>query len=260
MYLRVLVDSLATGAWNMAVDEALLATAGPSSEWTLRFYGWRCPTVSLGYAQPFEQGVAEEVARRNGVDVVRRLTGGRAVLHADELTYSLTAPTGYGPLAVGVAASYLLIASGLCRGLLAIGADVDLERTAPSPARGERGPCFSTRARYELLAGGRKLIGSAQRRRGGRLLQHGSMPLGRPDLRLWQALGRGHQEAAAASVGLAEVLRGRPARRALVGYLARGMGEALGLPLRRDTLSRAELRRAAALSSRYRSATWTRRR
>ncbi|MCH7824872.1 MAG: lipoate--protein ligase family protein, partial [Acidobacteria bacterium] len=98
-FLRVVVDAGASGAWNMAVDEALLDD--PGDGWTLRFYRWDRPTISLGYAQPYERGVDTVVARRLGIPVVRRPTGGRAVLHADELTYALTAPVDHGPLSAG---------------------------------------------------------------------------------------------------------------------------------------------------------------
>ena len=96
--LRVIVDGRCPGAWNMAVDEALLRAPGG---WTLRFYRWNRPTVSLGYGQPLARGVDAAYAARLGIPLVRRPTGGRAVLHADELTYSLTAPAESGPLAGG---------------------------------------------------------------------------------------------------------------------------------------------------------------
>ena len=102
-------------AWNMAVDEALLSA--PHSGWTLRFYGWHRPTVSLGYAQPFDRGVDVALAQRLAIPLVRRPTGGRAVLHAGELTYSIAAPADTGALAGGVSTSYRRIAAGLRAGL-----------------------------------------------------------------------------------------------------------------------------------------------
>jgi len=244
----------------MAVDETLLAGVAGAPAWTLRFYLWRRPTVSLGYAQPFLQGVDERARRRQGIEVVRRLTGGRAVLHADELTYALGGPTDDGRLSGGASATYMSIASGLRDGVRRLGAEVDLGRSAPPPRRSEKGPCFSARARHELAAHGRKLIGSAQRRRDGRLLQHGSMPLGAPDPRLWRALGPGYEDAAAASIGLAEVLGRRPPCRAVAGCLARGLAASLDLEVRWGSLTRAEKRHAKALECRYRDRDWTHRR
>ncbi|MBM51661.1 MAG: hypothetical protein CL485_01415, partial [Acidobacteria bacterium] len=94
----------------MGLDEALLED--PFGGWTLRLYRWDRPTISLGYAQPHEQGIDAVVARRLGIPVVRRPTGGRAVLHADELTYALAGPVDHGPLSGRISQSYRCIANG----------------------------------------------------------------------------------------------------------------------------------------------------
>ncbi len=258
--LRVLVHGRAPAAWNMAVDEALLGA--PHGGWTLRFYAWKRPTVSLGYAQPFDYGVDVALAQRFGMALVRRPTGGRAVLHAGELTYSITAPAETGALAGGVSASYRCIAAGLQAGLGLLGAEPDVERsgTARLPAHPvHKGPCFSARTRYELSVGGRKLVGSAQRRRDGRLLQHGSILLEAPDRRLWAVLGEGSGQAVDASLGLYELLSVRPTRRVLVACLTRGIAEALGLPARRSQLTVTERRTARRLCVRYGDPQWTQR-
>lgn len=257
-FLRVLVHGRAPGAWNMAIDEALLDT--PESAWTLRFYLWDRPTISLGYAQPLARAADVARARRLGIPLVRRPTGGRAVLHADEITYSLTAPSDAGALAGGISASYRCIAAGLRDGLARLGAEVQVERSGSAPSPEHKGPCFSARTRYELSAGGRKLAGSAQRRRDDRLLQHGSLLLGAPDQRLWAALGEGYHEAMAASLCLDDLLASRPARRALVHRLGAGIAAALDLPVRRGYLTARERRLAAGMASRYRDPAWTRRR
>ena len=241
----------------MAVDEALLRT--PPSGWPLRFESWNRPTVSLGYAQPVRAGVDADVARRRGILVVRRPTGGRAVLHADEITYSLTAPLDEGALSGGISAAYRRIAAGLQAGLRMLGVGVDVERSGVAPPPAHKGACFSARTRYELSADGRKLVGSAQRRRDGRLLQHGSMLLGPPDRRLWAALGPGSDEAAEASVGLNEILGRRPGHRALAACLARGVAAELGLGIRNGALSGAERRVARRFHAHYRDPAWTRR-
>ena len=287
----------------MAVDEVLLEGVCALSAYTLRFYRWRRPTVSLGYLQRWREGYDQKAADRLQFDVVRRLTGGRTVLHADELTYSLAGPAAEGPLAGGVLASYRRVALGLCAGLRRLGADVELQRVAGGvdahvdpecavvgtgadveperavagtgghvdPERafedlcGDERPtvgaaCFAARSRYEIGWQGRKLVGSAQRRRDGRLLQHGSMLLGRPDLGWWRALGTSGPQAASSSIGVAELLGGRPAHRVLVACLAEGIAEALGLPLRFGGLTRAERRAGARLMRRYSGSSWTRRR
>ena len=257
-FLRVLVDAAASGAWNMAVDEALLDDA--DGGWTLRLYRWSRPTISLGYAQPYERGVDAHAARRLGITVVRRPTGGRAVLHADELTYALSGPVDRGPLSGGVSQSYRSFAAGLQAGLRKLGADVLIASSGAAPRPTGKGACFAARTRYELLAAGRKVVGSAQRRRDGRLLQHGSLLLGDLDLRLWAALGSDYRQAVESSVGLDEVLGRRAPRRALERALSEALAGTLRLVPRRAVLSRAEMRRIRRLEAKYRDLGWTRRR
>ncbi len=242
----------------MAVDEALLRL--PESGWTLRLYGWKSPTVSLGYGQPLARGVDEARARELGVGVVRRLTGGRAVLHDAEITYAIAAPADEGALAGGISLSYRRIAQGLQAGLASLGVDAHVERTGAASAPSSKGPCFSARTRYELSAGGRKLAGSAQRRADGRLLQHGSLLLRAPSRRLWSALGVGYEAAADVSVGLDELVAVPPSRRALAASLSRGIADALGLSPKKARLSSRERRTARRLESRYLDTGWTRRR
>ena len=243
----------------MAADEALLIEAGRGGGWVLRFYRWARPTVSLGYLQSWTSGFDPGVARRAGVDLVRRPTGGRAVMHADELTYALVGPADHGPLAGSVQGSYRTIAAGLRAGLARLGVDVRLERAARGGIRQRYGACFGARARHELEVDGRKVVGSAQRRRDGAVLQHGSILIGRPDPWLWRALGEGGEAAAAASIGLQEVIGERPANRRMAGCIASGIAEALGLPVRQGAMSVAERRLARRLETRYRDQGWTRR-
>ena len=244
----------------MAVDEMLLDGTSTSASFTLRFYAWRVPTVSLGYMQPWRQGIDAELARRLAVDLVRRPTGGRAVLHSDELTYSLVGPSEYGPLAGGVVETYRRVAEGLCRGLRHLGADVDVVRpVGREERRGRTGACFSSRSRYELTHGDSKLVGSAQRRSDGRVLQHGSIPIGRPDARFWRVLGADGAEAAASTACLEEVLGRRPSPRALSNHLARSISAVMGLPTRQGVLSARERRAAADRLHRHSSQAWVQR-
>ncbi len=244
----------------MAVDEMLLDGGSSPASFTLRFYTWRVPTVSLGYMQPWRQGVDADLARRLEVDLVRRPTGGRAVLHSDELTYSLVGPAEHGPLAGGVVETYRRLAEGLCQGLRHLGADVDVVRPAGrEERRGRTGACVSSRSRYELTYRDRKLMGSAQRRSGGRVLQHGTLPIGRPDPRFWRVLGADGVVAAAATASLEEVLGRRPSPRALFSSLARSISEALSLRTRIGTLSTRERRAAAWLARCHASPSWVRR-
>jgi lipoyl(octanoyl) transferase len=189
---RLFVDFDLSAALNMALDETLLDSVIGGAEPALRLYTWRPATLSLGVNQPVGEVEPVECARR-GFDLVRRMTGGRAVLHQHELTYSVIARESDPLVSGGVIESYRKISEALVAGLSRLGANVALAppnrslRLAQIEARrsGEQAPegashgavCFDAASDYELTAGGRKIVGSAQARRGGALLQHGSILL-----------------------------------------------------------------------------------
>ena len=175
---RLLISPPASGRRNMAVDEAILeAVAASASPPTLRLYAWDPPCLSLGRAQPID--VVDEIAlAAEGWDFVRRPTGGRALLHADELTYAVIAPDRVPALAGGVLASYRELSRGLLAGLERLGLHPDPPAYAALSAADRSNPvCFEVPSAYEITVGGRKLMGSSQLRRRGAVLQHGSLPL-----------------------------------------------------------------------------------
>src|SRR5437867_573765 len=178
---RLLVTEATDGATNMAVDEALWrGRQSGTSPPTLRFFAWAPPTVSLGYGQPLGRDVDVDACRALGVGLVRRPTGGSAIYHDGperELTYSVTAVAadlGIGP---DLLETYQWIGRALLRGLRALGAPAELvpERPPDGPAPAF---CFARTGVFEIEAGGRKLVGSAQRRQGDSFLQHGAVLLG----------------------------------------------------------------------------------
>ena len=156
----------------MALDEALMARARRTGEHVLRVYGWSEPTLSLGRNQRAIGVYLTAELERRGIGVVRRPTGGRALLHHREVTYSVTAPCAAD---AGLTAEYSRINLLLGSALATLGVDVAVaaptRRSAPPGAT----PCFAEPARGELTFGGRKLVGSAQWRHDGALLQHGSI-------------------------------------------------------------------------------------
>jgi lipoyl(octanoyl) transferase len=179
---RLLVTEPTDGATNMAVDEAVwLARRAGASPPTVRFFAWAPPTVSLGYGQLLDQHVDVAACRRLGVGIVRRLTGGSAIYHDGperELTYSVVAAADdIGGGARDLLYSYEWIGRALASGLRALGAPVEMVGAArgdePTPAF-----CFARTGSCEIELGGRKLVGSAQRRYGSTFLQHGSILLG----------------------------------------------------------------------------------
>ena len=184
---RLLVTEPVDGATNMAIDEALWSgrqtgEAGP----TLRFFAWDPPTVSLGYGQALDDAVSVEMCPRLGVGIVRRPTGGSAIYHDGperELTYSVVATNDDLGVSADVLEAYRWIARALARGLRTLGVPAEIVAAprvkGPAPVF-----CFARTGRYEIEIGGRKLVGSAQRRRGRCFLQHGSVLLGADEPRL----------------------------------------------------------------------------
>lgn len=176
-----LIDSGCGDAYsNMALDEALLL-AGIENQAppTLRFYGWKSAAVSIGYAQDAAKAVNLSACNERGLALVRRPTGGRGVLHHRELTYAIIAPQDYYP-EQGVLATYRSIARGLLEGLSNLGIDASLAmpRANKRSQEDKSRACFMAPSWYEITVGGRKLIGSAQKRLRGHILQHGSILLG----------------------------------------------------------------------------------
>ncbi|GIK29453.1 MAG: octanoyltransferase LipM [Chloroflexota bacterium] len=162
---------------NMAVDEAILdAVARGDQPPTLRLYAWDPACLSLGIGQRTTDADPGRILLQ-GWNIVRRPTGGRAILHIDELTYSVTVASGHPWAALDIISSYRQISAALMRAVESLGADPHAERRSDaSPAK--PGPvCFEVPSHYEITVDGRKLIGSAQVRRRQGLLQHGSLPL-----------------------------------------------------------------------------------
>jgi lipoate-protein ligase A len=173
----------------MAVDEAILEHVhrGDSLP-TLRLYAWDPPCLSLGHGQPYSD-VDLERLRSRGWDVVRRPTGGRAILHTDELTYSVTAPTDDPRAAGTLLESYSRLAQALSTALRNLGIPVEIEKHVQNAPGAMPNPvCFEVPSSYEITVAGKKLVGSAQARKKGGVLQHGSLPLTGDLTRITQAL------------------------------------------------------------------------
>ena len=185
---RLIKTLPARGAWNMAVDEAILEHTGRGDVLpTLRLYTWDPPCLSLGQAQPFAD-VDTDRLQAHGWDVVRRVTGGRAILHTDELTYSVTGPANEPHLAGTVLESYNRLARALLAAVGDLSLPVEMKEGKAESNGGPNPVCFEVPSTYEITVGGKKLIGSAQARRREGVLQHGSLPLTGDLTRICQAL------------------------------------------------------------------------
>lgn len=192
----------------MAVDEYLYSSLPDAGQTYVRFYQWAKPTVSLGYYQDAAKVVDLDFCDNHGVDVVRRITGGKLVLHDQEVTYSLCS-SDEETFGSSLAGSYRLISEALVLGLNKMGINARLAGSPPPAYTRGTLPCFSYPAQDEIEINGKKLIGSAQRRIGRRFLQHGSIPLLADDGALARvSLGEGG-EAGARMTSLSDAT-GRP--------------------------------------------------
>lgn len=185
---RCIITPPAPGAWNMAADEALLEAVGRGESLpTLRLYSWKPACLSLGYAQSFHDADSSRL-KANGWNVVRRMTGGRAILHVDEITYSITAPNHEPRVLGSVLESYQRLAKALITAVRSLGLPVEMKENTP-PTDITKGPvCFEVPSAYEIVIDGKKIIGSAQARKKEGVLQHGSFPLYGDLTRITQAL------------------------------------------------------------------------
>jgi len=162
---------------NMAIDEAIFReTIRNKKPPTIRFYGWRPAAVSIGYFQDLQNEVNVEKCRADGIDIVRRISGGKAVSHCDEVTYSVIACDTEELFPSDILGTYKIISNCIARGLASLGITAVLAETGRNlPDTDFKACCFSVPSRNELLVSKRKICGSAQFRAGNGFLQHGSI-------------------------------------------------------------------------------------
>lgn len=234
----LILDSDLDGASNMAIDAALLdeveQSSGPKT--VVRLYRWSRPTISLGRNQKIDSAVDEIFCRDHGIDIVHRPTGGRAVLHEDELTYAVASNDSvcFGDT---IYANYKSVSEALCDGFQRLGVPATLApetRRSPSQPGNADLPCFISPSRYELTVQGRKVVGSAQRRLRRGFLQHGSMPIACDREKLARATRMTdaavlYEEMA----GIAEFLPERPSMEVFTGALIAGFQSRFPVEFRR---------------------------
>lgn len=228
MKVRWLSDGHLTGKVNMAVDEAIhracqRGEVGP----TLRFYQWRPACLSLGYFQEVEKEVDLDGLTREGVDLVRRPTGGKAVLHDDELTYSVV--IAEKDFSGSVLETYHRLSEALVEGLRALGIPATLAAlehgvTSRDP-RFRQAACFSAPSWYEIVSDNKKIIGSAQNRKNGFILQHGSIPFTFDAGKIVRCIKTTSPEHAART-------------EAMLSRKAAGVADILGRPVNREELEK----------------------
>lgn len=286
---RLIHSGHLSGPANMAIDEAILRGVAQGGRPTLRFYGWEPPAISVGVFQDLENEIDLVMCKSLGIDVVRRPTGGRAVLHDVEVTYSLILPEESGIIPKGITESYRAVSEGIVRGLASLGLDakmVSLRRkgdkapstqaprsgryviTVEAPDQGSASAaCFDSPSWYEVTVGGKKIVGSAQMRRMGVLLQHGSIPLELDAEKFFACLKfpsrESRKRAKAAFLARATSVReelGRDVSFIEVSEaIAQGLKEALGITFVEGELTPYELETAERLFAKYAHLDWPQR-
>lgn len=264
---RIVRTPPASGAWNMAVDEAILDSVGQGAVLpTFRLYAWTPPCLSLGYSQSIAD-VDLEALNQNGWQLVRRPTGGKAILHVDELTYSVIAPLQEPRVSGSVLESYNRLSRALINALNRLGlpAEAHSQDAVHRSPQAEGPVCFEVPSNYEITVHGKKLVGSAQARRKDGVLQHGSLPLWGDLTRITRALnftaGDSRQQAASR-------LLGRAANAQLLGLLLNwdeaadafedAFAETLNIDFQPGELTPGEKARAAHLvETKYAHPSWT---
>lgn len=265
---RVIISSPLSGPENMALDEAILESVGAgTSPPTLRLYAWNPPCLSLGFAQAIAD-VDQKLLSERGWDVVRRPTGGRAILHTDELTYSIHAPVDHPHFHGDVLSSYQYLSMGLIKGLELMGVEIEVQSSNHSPEAStlDDPVCFVVPSAYEITHAGKKLLGSAQTRRKNSILQHGTLPLTGDIARICEVLAYDDEparrqanrqvleRATTVEHAIAHIISWDEAARAMVDGFAR----ALDFEFIEKPATSTELRRAEVLvSERYQTPAWT---
>ncbi len=265
---RLYISPPTTGAWNMAVDESILEhTACGDSLPTLRLHNWKPPCLSLGRSQPYSD-VDVNALKTNGWDLVRRITGGRAILHTDELTYSIIVPKENLHVSGTLLESYQHLAQGLLTALESLDVNAKMNKKKKAQNTQNNPVCFETPSAYEITAGGKKLIGSAQARQKGSVLQHGSLPLTGNLARVTEALSfpdaKFRQIAAEKLLERASTLKSALGQEIAWDTVSKSFIHAfetvLDIQLKRDELSLSEIIRVAELiQNKYAHPDWTER-
>ena len=219
------------GSLNMAIDDYLFQSLSSEPQTYLRFYRWERPTVSLGYSQDIRKVVDVESCKKQGIDIVRRMTGGKLVLHHEEVTYSLCS-SDEETFTSRLPDSYKLISQALIRGLEKMGLKPRLADAPPnSYARGTL-PCFSYPARNEIEVEGKKIVGSAQKRAGSKFIQHGSIPLEEDEGFLGAVLFLKRDESKGRMISLSRALGRKVSFDWAVEHLTSGISEFFKVHLR----------------------------
>lgn len=253
----LIMDRIALpGSWNMAVDEFLFQSLQKEPQTCLRFYSWARPTASLGYSQKIHKVLNVKFCKSHGIDIVRRITGGKLVLHDKEVTYSLCS-SDIDLFTSTLSRSYRLISEALMRGLEKMGLRPTLAARPPlAYTRGDL-PCFSFPSQNEIEVNGKKIIGSAQKRIGTKFIQHGSIPL-EEDERLLRCVSSLKEDGEVRMTSLFQELGKKMSFERAAQLFSEGISEYFAVTLKMKEFSEDELMAIRKLQKdRYSNPAWT---
>lgn len=258
---RLFIHKDFSPAKNMAVDEALLESVRSNNSLpVLRFYSWKPPAVSVGYFQKIEE-IDLEKCRSYGIGYIRRLTGGQAVLHDDELTYSVVVRISHADKVTEI---FKKINSSILRGLINLGIKAELFHGKINVSE-KKSICFAAPASYEVKVDGKKILGSAQVKRGKVVLQHGSLPISMDCGKLYDLFKfKGFTERKRAiryskwlMTSLADELKSRIEFDFLCKVIIEGFSKEWGIDFKPDSLNKFENNLAERLEEeRYSTESW----
>jgi len=262
---RLIEEGPGEADWNMAVDEAIAESCRQGlTPPTLRLYRWKHPALTIGYFQKIGRDIDEAACQTERIAVIRRITGGRAVLHGNDLTYSVASGVHVPELPNTIRETYSAISRGLIEGLRQLGLRAESVRS-PVREMGRSPVCFMSASWYEIICNGRKIIGSAQRRWKDGMLQQGSLLFDFDPLvfyKLFRFPDQARREGMIAESrdrigGLNGLLLTRVNPETVSDQIASGFEKALGVRLKPGGLTALELERAHQLTRiKYSDPTW----
>ncbi len=263
---RFLDTGASNAFWNMAVDEAIFTFARERKILpTLHFYQWEPAAISIGYAQNINEGLNLKECRRLKIDLVRRYTGGGAIFHNDELTYSFISRIDAGEDFDSILASYKQVCNGIIKGLSQLGIQAKFRGGKSTSSLKERIPCFMASSKHDLIvdgefsSGGRdgkKIVGNAQRRTKEAFLQQGSLPLSY-DFDLINELFPQSDGFRDMATSISEISGKRISLKEIKRKILFGFADNFSVSFREDSLSSEELNLAKRLfKEKYSSPEW----
>ncbi len=254
---RLIFSRPSFGPGNMAIDEALFLLSGSSGfDGTLRFYFWKPACISLGYFQRPEDALDAALCKASGIGITRRITGGGAIYHHAEITYSITANLPNAVIPSNVDASYRSLEEFIIKSLNMLGAKVSYRGKAEPENKNFY--CFARPSKYDVVCGGKKIAGSAQRRSGRLFLQHGSILLNlkeldkmfavlKPDCDIFPAKKAFEEKVTALDAAPGQI----PDKDEICKKLARSFENTCRVELREGTLTQKEKALAKSLIGKY---------